>query len=1189
MADYYSTISEMRSIVDNFGSDYSWNSGYSWDGGGGWDWSDSGNSLQLAPQGMSTFKCEFSDDFSEDTGMWNYTGYSVDAKRDGSNENKYVVLTEDEYSQAGVIWLDVQDGIKADKIVVDFKYKAGKACGTDCEDEGEGFVMMFFKDTDYVPWTGHNLGFRGEGNYETGYGIEFDSYHNTDDPDSKHIALIHNSTNNHLASVNDIRVDDNEWHNVRVKIATSGVKVFVVDMENPVLSWNDPNDTFLDRTYSGFGFSAATGSDISQTHLIDEVKIRLDMDETYTVTPSVNGNGVISPADPQTVNYDERFSFMLTSGYERYLASVTGTCGGKLDGNNFTTHPVLADCTVIANFEHNTQTLNISKAGSGRGTVTGSQGSIDCGTDCSETFDYGTIVTLTAAPDENIPFLGWNGGGCGGTGNCEVTMYADTVVTAIFGPQCSYSREKISEDDRLSGDLVTTNGDFNGDGYTDLAYGYYLWDFLSLTKGKVEILYGPDYACTTSFDQDSPGIHGAAEIGDLFGYSLASGDFNNDEYEDLAIGIPGENTSTGYVSIIYGSKIGLTSAKNQLISQGSAGISGTPEEGDEFGKSLASGDFDNNGYADLAIGVPGEDNKEGWVNIIYGSNSGLTGVGDQMIGQDTDGIRETGEAGDQFGHSLASADFDRDGFADLAVGVPYEDYEYTLDRDETVWRCYDYCDQPCDQNWWPLFSMQCSWTETYIKNNTGLINVIYGSDSGLKTSGNQLFQQGVDHNNQNTNLKGSAEEGDYFGYSLASGDFNGDRYGDVIIGAPWENDNNEGWINVIYGSDSGLTTVGNRMFGQNTDGMRGSGQNNDRFGTSLASGDYNFNGYTDISIWIPGENGEGWISAIYGSNTGLTTEGNQLKRRPWNPREQQTIKRPGLFLPFVDSKGNLSAIHNKYWDGYDYGYGNPRERWNWALSSRQTWDKAMGVGDADGDGLDDVFIINGDGHITAILTPAPGGSISSRYIGNPKAEWSWDFSSKTSWYKPLGIGDANGDGLDDVIIIDNGGFIAAILTPAPGDSMTFLNIGYPLSYMSWTFFSEQTWTKPLGVGHANDDGRIDIFVINGAGDIHVILTDAPNEGMSSLYLGNPITQWGWTLSSLQSLDKPVGIHDVNNDGLDDIIIVNESGGIRAILTPVSGTYTESSKKFIVDASSWGISSAQTEKKPMHFFGWWDWW
>jgi hypothetical protein len=77
-------------------------------------------------------------------------------------------------------------------------------------------------------------------------------------------------------------------------------------------------------------------------------------------------------------------------------------------------------------------TLTVLKSGTGDGTVTSSPGGINCGDDCSEVYNPGTKVRLTAKADTNSTFTGWSSGGCSGTGKCIVTMDTDTSVTATF-------------------------------------------------------------------------------------------------------------------------------------------------------------------------------------------------------------------------------------------------------------------------------------------------------------------------------------------------------------------------------------------------------------------------------------------------------------------------------------------------------------------------------------------------------------------------------------------------------------------------------------------------------------------------------------------------------------------------------------------------------------------------------------
>lgn len=80
-------------------------------------------------------------------------------------------------------------------------------------------------------------------------------------------------------------------------------------------------------------------------------------------------------------------------------------------------------------------TLSVTKAGSGTGTVVSSPAGIDCGTACAARYSRGgTVIVLTATPGAGSVFTGWTGAGCGGAGPCRVTLTADTVVTATFGP-----------------------------------------------------------------------------------------------------------------------------------------------------------------------------------------------------------------------------------------------------------------------------------------------------------------------------------------------------------------------------------------------------------------------------------------------------------------------------------------------------------------------------------------------------------------------------------------------------------------------------------------------------------------------------------------------------------------------------------------------------------------------------------
>lgn len=113
-------------------------------------------------------------------------------------------------------------------------------------------------------------------------------------------------------------------------------------------------------------------------------------------------------------------------------------------------------------------------------------------------------------------------------------------------------------------------------------------------------------------------------------------------------------------------------------------IRGVSESKDRFGRALTAGDFDDDGRDDLAVGVPRESiddvDQAGAVNIIYGSAYGLVEEGNQIFHQKADGIENASpEAEDRFGNTVVSGDFDGTGYADLAIGVGWEDVNSTQD------------------------------------------------------------------------------------------------------------------------------------------------------------------------------------------------------------------------------------------------------------------------------------------------------------------------------------------------------------------------------------------------------------------------------------------------------------------------------------------------------------------------------
>jgi hypothetical protein len=399
-------------------------------------------------------------------------------------------------------------------------------------------------------------------------------------------------------------------------------------------------------------------------------------------------------------------------------------------------------------------------------------------------------------------------------------------------------------------------GDINGDGYGDLVIGAPDGP----NGGEVNVIYGSATGLTTAnnqlWSQNSPGILDGSEAGDRFGAALAMGDFNHDGFADLVIGVPNEqlpNTagvtvSAGAVHVLYGASSGLTATNNQFWHGGSPGIGlavlGGDTTGDKFGASLAVGDFNNDGFEDLAIGIPERfTTNVGAALVLYGSASGLTSTGRQVWSQETNGIPDSATAGDLWASALAAGDFDHDGSDDLAIGAPGEDQGGT---------------------------------------DSGAVTILYGNaGAGLGVASAQFWRQGT------FAVEDSSEPGDRFGAALAVGDFNGDLLADLAIGIPGERTESfaslapgpafdaeeAGAISVLYGRADGLS-AGDDQFLTNEVGVFDLG-GGDLYGRALAAGDFNADGRDDLAIGIPlrdfsDASDAGGVEIRYGGTNGLT-------------------------------------------------------------------------------------------------------------------------------------------------------------------------------------------------------------------------------------------------------------------------------------------------------------------------------
>ncbi|MBO6534900.1 MAG: FG-GAP repeat protein [Balneolaceae bacterium] len=495
------------------------------------------------------------------------------------------------------------------------------------------------------------------------------------------------------------------------------------------------------------------------------------------------------------------------------------------------------------------------------------------------------------------------------------------------------------------------SGDINGDGYDDLIIGAKQYDSY---RGKVVVIFGSDstFAATTGistldgtngFQMDGP------KATSFFGDAVASGDINGDGFDDIIIGA--HVKAEAYV--VYGKSSGFSATFDVTTLDGSNGFKLYNTNYGNAGFAVSSGDINGDGYADVVVSTPYDSN--GSVTTIFGKYDAFADsidirTLDGSVGFNVRGINSL----QKIAKSVSTGDINGDGYDDLIIDRPDQNsgsvdssFVYIVFGKANGFSGDIYLSTLTESEGFKIsvFSQPSSSNDVHV--STGDVNgdgyddiifgIVHGNVTDLENNVYVVYGKSMmaTNNIQVSDLNGSngfvvdAEfVNDNFGAGLSSDDINGDGYDEVVIGANFvkntDGDKYPGKVYVVNGGSSLSATIDasqlNGINGFSINGYETALYTN--LGASLATGDFNGDGYPDIFMGAP---------AISGSKRAFV----------FTNTSQQTITGDeGFRMLGTHASGKVFGdLIDRYWtqgftnsDAPNYG----QNVWTWDVSS-QNW------------------------------------------------------------------------------------------------------------------------------------------------------------------------------------------------------------------------------------------------------------